>query len=157
MELRKVAHRARMRLGGNPTMQTTAVVNEAYLKLRGAQSDIDNRVHFLRIAARAMRQIIIDYARGQNAEKRGGDGIQVTLDEFSGAVDVQVEQLLSIDEALDKLYMQNERLAEVFTFKFFVGLEDGELAEAVGSSKRTVQRDWMKARAYLAEIITDID
>lgn len=152
-ELRKVARRNLSSMGGNPTLRTTAVVNEAYLKMRQAPASAENRSHFLSIAAKAMRQIIIDYARARAAEKRGGDAVHVTLDDFNSAAEAQADQLLSIDEALTKLADHNERLAQVFELKFFVGLEDDELAEASGLSKRTAQRDWMKARAFLAELM----
>ncbi|MEM7000312.1 MAG: ECF-type sigma factor [Pseudomonadota bacterium] len=154
-ELRKLAHRSLVRAGGNPTLRTTAVVNEAYLKLRQAPISAEDRAHFLGIAAKAMRQVIVDYARSRKAEKRGGDAIQVPLDDFNSAVDAQADQLLIIDEALNQLARNNERLATVFAYKFFVGLEDDELAEATGLSKRTAQREWKKARAFLAELVEE--
>ena len=150
-ELRKIAHRNLKHMGGNPTMQTTAVVNEAYLKIRKSPSGAENSAHFLNIASKAMRQIIVDYARSRNAEKRGGDIVHVDLDETDKAVQAQADEILLIDDAIQKLSAENERLARVFQFKFFTGLDDDELALAMETSKRTAQRDWMKARAFIAD------
>lgn len=152
-ELRSIAHRSRVRMGGNPTLYTTAVVHEAYIKMKTAPGGADNSAHFLSIAAKAMRQIIIDYARSRKAEKRGGDASHVSIDEAHIAVDAEAEQILIIDDALEKLEEHNPRLAKVFELKFFAGLEDDELATATGLSKRSAQRDWMKARAYLGEYL----
>ena len=140
-------------MGGNPTLHTTAVVNEAYIKMRKAPGGAENSAHFLSIAAKAMRHIIIDYARSRKAEKRGGDVVHVDIDEASKAVDSEAEQILIIDDALKKLEAHNPRLAKVFELKFFTGLEDDELAAATGLSKRSAQRDWVKARAYLGEYL----
>ncbi len=152
-ELRRIAHRNLLRMGGNPTLQTTAVVNEAYLKLRTSSARAENRKHFLNIASSAMRQIIVDYARSRNAEKRGGDVIHVEFDDNAEAVQSQAEEILLIDAALEKLAAHNYRLARVFELKYFGGLEDDEIAIAMELSKRTAQRDWMKARAYVADLM----
>lgn len=153
-ELRKLAHRNLSRMGGNQTMQTTAVVNEAYLKLKKSTGGAEDSVHFLNIASKAMRQIIVDYARSRNTEKRGGGFVHVKLQEDSKAIAAEAEEILLIDDALHKLSAHNPRLAEIFELKFFTGLDDAELAQSTGSSKRTVQRDWMKARAFVADYMT---
>ena len=152
-ELRNIAHRNLVRMGGNATLRTTAVVNEAYLKLRSSPGGAENGEHFLSIASKAMRQIIIDYARTRLAEKRGGDVVHVEFEDQSSAVEAQADDLLAIDRALERLAATQERLARVFEYKFFLGLNDDELAEAIGLPKRTAQRDWMKARAFLGELL----
>lgn len=152
-ELRTIAHRSRVRMGGNPTLHTTAVVNEAYIKLKAAPAGAENSAHFLSIAAKAMRQIIIDYARSRKAGKRGGDVVHVDIEKTNHSVDVEAEQLLIVNDALEQLESHSPRLAKVFELKFFIGLDDDELAAATGRSKRSAQRDWMKARAYLGEYL----
>lgn len=153
-ELRKVAHKNRKKMGGNPTIQTTAVVNEAYIKLKGSLDSAENSAHFLNIASRAMRQIIVDYARARRAEKRGGGAVHVEISEHDKAVESQAEQLLLINDSISKLEQHNERLARVFELKFFVGLSDDEISEALGLTKRTAQRDWMKARAFVGDYLS---
>ena len=155
-ELRRIAHRHRARMGGNPTLQTTAVVNEAYMKLKRAFGNAENSAHLLNIASRAMRQIIVDYARARRAEKRGGGAVHVELKEHDQTVENEAEQVLLIDDAINSLAAHNPRLAEVFALKFFVGLSDDELVAATGATKRTAQRDWMKARAYIGEYLSDV-
>ncbi len=152
-ELRRLAHRNLVRMGGNPTLQTTAVVNEAYLKLKASSAHAESRKHFLNIASAAMRQIIVDYARARNAEKRGGDIVHIEFDDNDKAVQSQAEEILLVDAALKKLNDHNQRLARVFELKYFAGLEDDEVATAMALSKRTAQRDWMKARAYVADLM----
>jgi len=154
-DLRRLAHRQLARSHGNATLQTTAVVNEAYLKLRKANGDAVDREHFLGIAAKTMRHVIIDYARQRMAEKRGGDRSRVTLQEDSVAVAAQAEQLVLIDEALKKIADTSERMVRVFECKFFAELGDDETASTLGMSKRTVQREWMKARGLLAEYLDE--
>lgn len=154
-ELRTIAHRSRVRLGGNHTLQTTAVVNEAYLKINGSRGSASDRSHFLGIAGRAMRQIIIDYARGRLAEKRGGAVQHVELADVASPSSAEADQLLLIDGALGKLAEHSPVLVQVFEAKFFLGLNDDELAAVVGTSKRTAQRNLMKARAFLAEYLSE--
>ncbi|MEN7344052.1 MAG: ECF-type sigma factor [Pseudomonadota bacterium] len=156
-ELRRIAHRNRRQMGGNPTLHTTALVNEAYLKMKSASGDVTNAAHFLAIASRAVRQIIVDYARSRRAAKRGGGAVHVELDPHHTAVDAEVEQLLIVEEATARLAAHNERLAKIFELKFYAGLSDEELALAVPCSKRTAQRDWMKARAFISDYMTSED
>lgn len=152
--MRSVAHHQLARLHGNATLQTTAVVNEAYLKLKDVPGQAVSRQHFLGIASKAMRHVIIDYARTRGAQKRGGDAVHVDLDDANVAVAAQAEELLAIDEALTSLAEKQPRLVKVFECKFFTGLDDDETAAALGLSKRTAQRDWMKAKAFLIEHLT---
>lgn len=146
-ELRRVAHRA-MRGGRHDSaLQTTGLVNEAYLKLIGhADTPWQNRAHFYGVAARAMKQILIDLARKRTARKRGGTWIRSTLASDHPGAELNVDELLALDEALGKL---DDRQRQVVDFRFFGGMTEPEIAEVLGVSERTVQRDWVKARAWL--------
>ena len=134
------------------TLDTRALVNEAYLKLERAGFDYANRTHFYATVACAMRQVAIDYARSRLAERRGGDAVFVDIDALADhplPVDAQAEQLIAIDAALTKLAALDERLVKVVEMRFFVGLQMDEIASALGVAKRTVERDWEKARSFL--------
>jgi RNA polymerase sigma factor (TIGR02999 family) len=147
-QLKHIAQRARSRLGGNQTLQTTALVHEAYLRLRPSAKFADEN-HFLRAAALAMRHALINYAAARIAEKRGGGRLHLTL---SGAEAVGVdsdEGLLALNEALERLSAEIPRLADVIECRFFGGYGEEDTARALGLSLRTVQRDWLKARAWL--------
>jgi RNA polymerase sigma factor (TIGR02999 family) len=149
-DLRQIARRQLARHRAHGTLNTTALVHEAYLKLVDqSRVEVNDRGHFFAIAARAMRQIIIDYARRRSAVKRGGGKVPVSLDKVQIAVDDQAEVLLTIDDALERLTSLNERLTRVFECRFFAGLTEQETAEALDLSLRTVQRDWMKGKAWL--------
>jgi RNA polymerase sigma factor (TIGR02999 family) len=134
----------------NHTLQPTAVVNEVYLRLFGAAEGIswEDRTHFFAIAARSIRQVLIDHARKKRAEKRGGPNIAVTLSHAEGVVpdDQDFEKLDDVLTDLEKLDPQAARVVEL---KFFVGLEDKEIAETIGVSFARVRRDWEFARAWL--------
>ncbi|MEM8933790.1 MAG: ECF-type sigma factor [Acidobacteriota bacterium] len=154
-ELRRVARRQRIgRLGRgrDATLDTTAVVHEVFLKLnRGAQPEWRDRAHFYAVAARAMRQIVTDHARGRSAEKRGGAAADLPLDEaLVGPSDRrQTAWILDLDRALDELGQRAPRLAQVVEYRFFGGMTSEEIGEVLGTSTRTVRRDWEKARALL--------
>lgn len=154
-ELHRIAQLSRRKLGGNPTLQTTAIVHEAYLKLKNSPGGARNSAHFLNIAARAMRQIIVDYARARLATKRGGDVVHLDIASADPAIQSEVDQVLLIDGALTRLASHHPQLARVFEFKFFTGLNDDELAHALDLPKRTAQREWMKARAFIADYLTE--
>jgi RNA polymerase sigma factor (TIGR02999 family) len=146
-DLRRVAHRQLDREGGGHTLQTTALIHEAYLKLAvGGAMSATSRAHFLAIAARAMRQVLVDYARRRKAAKRGGGVISVTLGDEAGAPDTSADDLLALDDALNQL---DARQRQVIECRFFGGMEEKDIAEALGISERTVRRDWVKARAWL--------
>ncbi len=147
-DLKRIAKRARARVGAGQTLQTTALVHEAYLRLRDARGFADE-VHFLRAAALAMRHALINYAEARIADKRGGGALHLTLShatEFSIDTD---EGLLALNEAMQKLAAEMPRLADVVECRFFGGFGEEETARALGISVRTVQRDWLKARAWL--------
>jgi RNA polymerase sigma-70 factor, ECF subfamily len=146
-DLRRVAHRQLDREGGGHTLQTTALIHEAYLKLAGSGSvSASSRAHFLAIAARAMRQVLVDYARRRKAAKRGGGVISVTLGDEPQPADASAEDLLALDEALEQL---DPRQRQVIECRFFGGMDEKDTAVALGVSERTVRRDWVKARAWL--------
>lgn len=148
-ELRRIARGQRQRVPAGLTLTTTALVHEAYLKLLGMHGPPDDRVHFLSIAARAMRHILIDRARERGAEKRGAGRRMTSLDDDDGAVAAFSDELIDIDRALAKLEGVSDRLARIVEWRFFGGMTEEESASALGVNVRTVRRDWQKARAFL--------
>lgn len=149
-DLRRIARSQLRRIRPGETLNTTALVHEAYVKLVDqAKVPWGDRSHFFGIAARAMRQIIVDYARERGAQKRGGGKHHVPLDENQIAIEEQAEMLLALDTALDRLNALSERLTRVVECRFFGGLTEEETATTLGVSKRTVQRDWIKAKGWL--------
>lgn len=147
-QLRRIAHRSRARLGGGHTLQTTALVHEAYLRLGQSRSFADE-THFLRAAALAMRHALINYAQSRLADKRGGGGQHVTLSNIADFSVETDEGLLALHEAMGRLAGEDPRLADVVECRFFGGYGEEDTARALGMSLRTVQRDWLKARAWL--------
>lgn len=148
-ELRQLAARQLGR-GNQATLTPTALVNEAFLKLSGGSlANLNDRRHFFNLAARAMRQTVVDHARERLAQKRGGDLLRTDLDDgiASGAMDAQ--QALAIDQALNALDAQDTELAETFAWRVFAGLTTPQIADLRGVTERTVQRDLMLARNYL--------
>jgi RNA polymerase sigma factor (TIGR02999 family) len=153
-DLRRRAHGQLARRRPGDTLSTTALVHEAYLKLAASRHrDYQDRVHFYAVASRAMRQILVDYARRSGAEKRGGGQRAVSLDvEQLPDVD-QAEELIALDEAMTQLEQLDPRLARIVELRFFGGLSVEETGEALGISPRTVKREWRKARAVLYELV----
>jgi RNA polymerase sigma factor (TIGR02999 family) len=148
--LRAVAHAQLRRERVGHTLSTTALVHEAYLKLADvARLDVRDRAHFLGVAARAMRQVLVSYARGHRAEKRGGGLEPVDLDAAELAVEERAEVLIALDDALTRLGALSPRLAQVVECRFFGGLTEEETAQVLGVAERTVRRDWVKARGWL--------
>jgi RNA polymerase sigma factor (TIGR02999 family) len=149
-ELRRVA---RARLRGEReghTLNATALVHEAYLKLVDQrETDWKNRAHFFAVASRAMRRILIDYANMRNAQKRGGGEAVVTLADGDAAYSARTDDLLALDEALRTLETLDPRQAQVVQLRFFGGLRSQEIAEVLDVSLATVNRDWRSARAWL--------
>lgn len=153
-DLRGRARGLRARWHGNLTMNTTALVNEAYLKLAGgAKLAINDRAHFLAIASRAMRQVLLDYARKASSQKRGGEGVVATLsDELQGPVPAGASlatELLDLEAALSVLERENPNAARVVECRFFGGMTVQETSVALGISEPTVKRRWAVARSRL--------
>jgi len=152
-ELRRLASRKLRGEAEGHTLSTTDLVHEAYVKLvDGEPRSVVDRHHFLALAARAMRQILVDHARRRSRLKRAGSRASVTLDESRILLlhpEEDPETLLALDQALTLLGSANERLAEVVELRFFGGLATHETAEILGVTRRTVERDWTRARAYL--------
>jgi RNA polymerase sigma factor (TIGR02999 family) len=148
-ELRSLACR-QLRAHRRATLSTTAVVHEAYLKLIGSRVlDAQNRMHFFSIAARAMRQILVDHARLHLARKRGLGAEHVELDHTAIQIEDRAKELVDLDRALGGLQELDERLSRVVEVRFFAGLSVEETAELLDVSPRTIKRDWRRARAYL--------
>jgi RNA polymerase sigma factor (TIGR02999 family) len=153
-ELKTIAHRHLARRGEPGTLQTTALVHEAYLKLVDqSRAGWNDRLHFLALASVAMRHVLVDRAKARAALKRGGDRRRIPLDADEIAVDDQPEALLQLEEALTSLGRVAPRLARVVECRFFGGLTEEEIATALGLTVRTVQRDWAKARVLLRQAL----
>jgi RNA polymerase sigma factor (TIGR02999 family) len=151
-ELRRIARHQLRRARPAETLNTTGLVHEAYLKLAGQAGPAwQDRAHFYAICARAMRQILVDFARRRCAGKRGEGHPRVSLDENEVAVLNQAETLVLVDHALEQLGKVNQRLAQVVECRFFAGLTEEETAAALHVSERTVRRDWLLARSWLRD------
>jgi RNA polymerase sigma factor (TIGR02999 family) len=149
-ELRRVAHHHLSGQRRDHTLQTTALVNEAYLRL--ADQTIprwENRAHFFAVAARAMRQILVSYARSQQSQKRGGGAVKVELDQAALVSPEESKEIVDLHEALERLTTLDSRKVQVVELKYFGGLTYDEIAEVLKISRITVRRDWKFARAWL--------
>lgn len=134
----------------NITLNKTDLVHEVFIKLvEGTSVNWQDRGHFYAVAAKAMRQILTDFARKKMAQKRGGNPNKITLDERIINIDNQASQLIDIDEAMNDLFKLNDRLAQIVELRFYAGLSMEETGKTLGLSLRTVNRDWVKARAWL--------
>lgn len=149
-ELRRLAHH---HMGGqrpDHTLQTTALVNEAYLRLAGQTNpNWQSRVHFFAVAARAMRQILVNYAKSYRAQKRGGGALKIELDEAALVSPEESREIVDLHEALERLAALDPRKARVVELKYFGGLNHDEIAEVMKVSAITVRRDWVFAKAWL--------
>jgi RNA polymerase sigma factor (TIGR02999 family) len=151
----KVLARARMaRERPGQTLQPTALVHEAYLRLVGEGARWENRAHFYGAAAQVMRRIMVERARRVSRLKRGGDAERITLHDDAVSVAPRSDELLALDEALDRLAAHDRGMADVVMLRYFAGLTVTETAEAVGASERTVSRQWTAARAWLRHQLT---
>ena len=157
-ELHQMAHNKRKHwVGKDYTLNTTALVHEAYIKLTDhSQHDWNSRAHFMGVAAKAMRHILINYAEKRRTKKRGGDLKKVSLEEERAHIDdvihmsdEQADKLLAIESAIKKLEINNERQVRIIECKFFGGMTNEETAKSLGISKATVKRDWAMAQAWL--------
>ncbi len=157
-ELRRLAEACFRGQPADHTLEPTALVHEAYLKLaEGSPGRWADRTHFLAVAATAMRQILVDHARGRAAQKRGGGCDRITLDESAVGTSERDVDLLALDEALIRLAEQDERKARVIELRFFAGLTIEETAQALGVSPITVNRDWWLARAWIQRALEPDD
>lgn len=149
-ELKHLAHSQLRGRGDETTLSTTELVHEVFLKLgRTPDASWENRAHFFGAASRAMRDVLVDFARRRRTTKRGGSWRVVSLSEAEGALQIDIDQMLALDGALDQLDAVNERLRRVVELRFFAGVPDGDIAHMLGVSSRTVERDWVKARLFL--------
>lgn len=149
-ELHALARRYMKQERGDHTLQTTALVNEAYLKLVGGQSpDWQNRAHFFGVAAQVMRHLLIDHARSRRYARRGGNTVRITLDDNVAASPGESVDLLALNEVLDRLDAIDERKRRIVELRYFGGLSVEETAEVLGLSVITIKREWLKAKAWL--------
>ena len=154
-ELRRMAAGVMHGERAGHTLQATALVHEAYLRLLGSEPAFENRAYFFGAAAEAMRRVLIDNARRKKAEKRGGDRERVTLsDVVANSSDGDLD-VLALNTAIEELTREDERLAEVVKLRYFVGLSIEETADVLGTSPATVKRDWTYARAWLHERMSE--
>ncbi len=156
-DLKRIGSAQRRRLGGGSTLQTTALVHEAFLKLRGhADSGIENRLHLQRLAAMVMRQLILDYARKQLADKRGGgQAAQELNNELHGRRDDDADVVFAVEEALTMIAETDERMAEILAAKLFAGYTNDEIGAMLDLSGRTVSRELRRGRAWLKVELAD--
>jgi RNA polymerase sigma-70 factor, ECF subfamily len=148
-ELRRLARNYMRRERTGHTLQTTALINEAYMRLVDQKVSWQNRAHFFGVAASLMRRILLDHARTQLAAKRGGQQVQVSLSEAAGIAESRTSQLIALDEALSNLAAIDARKSRVIELRYFGGLTIEETAEALAVSHTTVEEDWKMARAWL--------
>jgi RNA polymerase sigma-70 factor, ECF subfamily len=149
-ELRRVAHHHLSGQRPDHTLQTTALVNEAYLRLADQTNPSwQSRAHFFAVAARAMRQILVSYARSQRSQKRGGGALKMDLDEAALIAPEESKEIVDLHEALEQLATLDSRKAQVVELKYFGGLNYDEIAEVLKISRITVRRDWEFAKVWL--------
>jgi RNA polymerase sigma factor (TIGR02999 family) len=148
-QLRRIAHRYVQRERDGHTLQTSALVNEAYLRLADQKVVWQNRAHFFAVTARVMRHILIDHARRRRYTKHGGDARQVSIDEAAAMSMERAAELIALEEALDELAQLDQRKSRVVELRYFGGLSLEETAETLNISLMTVRRDWRAAKAWL--------
>lgn len=157
-ELKRLAHRYMQRQSPDHTLQTTALVHEAYLRLASQEEpSFANRTHFLAVAAKAMRQILVDHAKASLRQKRGAGVKAVELDEVASLSPEPTREMIDLNEALEKLAALDLRKAQVVELKYFGGLKPEEIAEVLKVSEVTVRRDWTFARAWLYAELRPVD
>lgn len=154
-DLRQLAHSRLRRSGQLTLLDTTGLVHEAYLRLFQTDSlAAVDRSQFMAYAARVMRSVVVDFVRRRAASRRGGDVVHVELDEqVAGISDPREREVVRIDEALEELSAIDERLVRVVEMRYFAGMTEDQVAEALGLSRRSVARDWEKARMFLAQVL----
>lgn len=154
-DLRRLAHAHLQRERSGHTLTTTALVHEAYVQLAERTGPAwQGRAQFFALISKVMRHVLVDYARRRSAAKRGGAEVHVPLGPDVAAVESEIFELLAVDQALDRLTAHHERLGRIVECRFFGGMAEAEIAEALGVSERTVERDWKRARAYLHALLS---
>lgn len=157
-ELRRIARRYRAKENGEHTLQTTEIINEAYLKLLNqSENDWQNRAHFFAVASRVMRNLLVDYARAKNYQKRGSGVEKVSFEDVAVFSPEPDAKILALDEALKKLAKFDERKSRLVELRYFGGLSAAETAEILRVSEITVKREWLKAKAWLYKEIAAED
>ena len=155
-ELRRIAGRQMSHERPGHTLQATALVNEAYLRLAGQQEfQWQNRAHFYAVCAQVMRHILIDHARARTRDKRGGDVVQVSLNEAELMAGEKAENLIALDEALNLLERVDPQKSKIVELRYFGGLSVEQTAEILNLSPRTARREWQRAKAWLYRMITE--
>jgi RNA polymerase sigma factor (TIGR02999 family) len=155
-ELHAIARRLMVHERAQHTLQATALVHEAFMRLLGgAQQNWENRRHFFGVAAMAMRRVLVDHARARAADKRGGGLQRVNLEEPAAVGHDNLDEIIAINQALTRLEAQDPRQARVVELRFFAGLSEEAIAELLNVSERTVKRDWRLARAWLRAELAD--
>ena len=152
-ELRRLAAYKMAGEAPGHTLQATALVNEAWLRLAGSERNWDSRGHFLAAAAEAMRRILVDHARRKHSQKRGGDSIREEFDELTLVLAAPPDEILAVHEALDRLALEDSQAAELVKLRYFIGMTMDETALAMGLSKRTAEGLWTYARVWLRRAI----
>jgi RNA polymerase sigma-70 factor (ECF subfamily) len=155
-ELRRIAQRQMSQERPGHTLQATALVNEAYLKLAGQQGfDWQNRAHFFAVCAQVMRHILIDHARAHARDKRGGGAVKVSLNDALVVAEDQAAHFIALDEALRVLERLDPQKGKIVELRYFGGLSIEEAAEVMNVSSRTVRREWQRAKAWLYRMMTE--
>lgn len=153
-ELKQIAHRALLRASGNATLSTTALVHEAYVKLiDGSKTEVNDRSHLFALCARAMRQIVVDHARRRGADKRGGQQAMLSLSGVEARDCARPEAIVALDEALTTLAERDPRLVRLIEYRVFGGLSTAQAAELLGLTTRSVQLEWLRARAWVGQAL----
>ncbi|MGB0132582.1 ECF-type sigma factor, partial [Dokdonella sp.] len=153
-ELRQIAHRALLRSSGNATLSTTALVHETYIKLVGhSKLAVNDRSHLFALCARAMRQIVVDHARRRHADKRGGQQTLLSLSGVDPDSTDRPETIVALDEALKALHERDPRLVRIVEYRVFAGLDTQQIADLLGLTPRSVQLDWLRAKAWVGQAL----
>jgi RNA polymerase sigma factor (TIGR02999 family) len=148
-ELKRLARHHRFDTDAPSTLSTGELVQEAFLKFRGTDTSWEGRAHFFGAASRAMRQVLVDFARRRQADKRGGDQAPTTLRKANAAIEFELDEIIELDAALERLDAVDSRLRQIVELRFFAGLSEEDVARILGVSARTVGHDWLKARIFL--------
>ncbi len=155
-ELKRMAS-AHLRRGELATLSTTELVHEAFLKLGGGDARWQGNAHFFGAASRAMRQVLVDFARRRRAAKRGGIATRVSLRDDDARLEMELDEIIAIDDALARLDGVDERLRQIVELRFFAGFGEREVADMLGVTPRTVERNWLKARLFLLQALAPRD